>query len=75
VETLQKIDKPKPPKENIFFRAEPKERLPVGEANKTHYVKEPGVVDKDGYATIFPDNGGAAIMKNEFSILALPRKN
>jgi hypothetical protein len=153
---LQKIDKPKPPKENIYFKAQPKERLPVGEANKTHYVKEPGVRDKDGYATtttsnnfeaalksefkngsikirsirpwgavfgvcdqfgywkfylqqnatirydvvekialgpltkapkpfsvsrpmvvrqIFPDNGGAAIMKNEFTILPLPRKN
>lgn len=53
---LKEVDKPKPPKENMFFRAEPKVRLPVGEVNKSHYVKEPGVKDKDGFNTTTTTN-------------------
>jgi hypothetical protein len=48
---LAEVDKPKPPKENMFFREEPKERIAVGEANKSQYVNEPGVKDNDGYNT------------------------
>lgn len=47
----QNIDKPKPPKENIFFRAEPKKRLPVAEVNKSMYVKDGVSKDKGGNNT------------------------